>query len=104
MYEFEALLFSNPAKFAESIYREDCASKFQAIRSKFLSPEEINDSSSTAPSKRIKLIVKEYNKPVYGTLAAIGIGLNNIRQECLLFDAWLTSIEQLSVPDKPSQP
>ena len=48
MHEFEALLFSNCQKFAEGIYKPELASKFQKIRDKFASPEEINDSPENA--------------------------------------------------------
>jgi len=95
MYEFEALLFSDPMKFAQSIYRESSNSNFQNIRDDFSSPEEINDSPITAPSKRIENLVHDYEKPTHGLLAALEIGLPTIRRECHLFDEWVKKLEAL---------
>ncbi|TVS10061.1 MAG: DUF4276 family protein, partial [Planctomycetaceae bacterium] len=37
-----------------------------------------------------------YEKPLYGTLAAIEIGLDAIRQQCPLFDGWVARLESLT--------
>lgn len=94
MYEFESLLFSNPHEFAKGIGRADLATQFQNIRELFSTPEEINDSPQTAPSKRIKNLVQNYDKPFMGTLAILEIGLDTIRQECPLFDNWVKCLER----------
>ena len=94
MHEFEGLLFSDAAKLAHGIGRPDLAPQFQAIRDQFSTPEEINDSPQTAPSKRILALVPRYEKPLMGTLAILEIGLDAIRQECPLFRAWLERLEQ----------
>ena len=73
MHEFEAILFSDCDRFAESIGKPELAPKFQAIRDKFASPEEIDDSPHTAPSKRIESLLPGYKKPVLGIWAAEGI-------------------------------
>lgn len=96
MYEFEALLFSDPVTFANKINQPKLASEFQEIRKRFLSPEDINDSEQTAPSKRILALVKRYEKLTQGVPAAEAIGLAKIRQECKLFDSWITRLENLS--------
>lgn len=54
MHEFEALLFSNCASFAEGIDRKELGSEFHKIRDQFATPEEINESPQTAPSKRVE--------------------------------------------------
>ncbi|MCY3797945.1 MAG: DUF4276 family protein [Chloroflexi bacterium] len=97
MYEFEALLFSDPDRFANGISRPDLRSKLSRIRNCFSTPEHINDSENTAPSKRIIKMYPgyEYQKPLYGVLAALEIGLPKIRDECPLFSAWLTKLEAL---------
>ncbi|KPA17608.1 hypothetical protein MHK_002142 [Candidatus Magnetomorum sp. HK-1] len=97
MHEFEALLFSNPKEFAIGIGRKDIEVKLQKIRNSFTTPEEINDNSSTAPSKRIKNIMKDYEKPLHGILAALEIGLDFIRQECRHFNNWLNQLESLNL-------
>ncbi len=94
MHEFEGLLFSDTGKLGEGIGRPDLTPAFQSIREQFSTPEEINDSPQTAPSKRILELVPEYEKPLMGTLAALEIGLEVIRQECPLFGAWVDCLEQ----------
>lgn len=95
MHEFEALLFSDCAGFARGIQREDLRVAFQQIRDAFATPEEINDSPVSAPSKRIVQLVPEYQKPLYGALAVIEIGLDQIRAECQHFDDWLKKLESV---------
>lgn len=95
MYEFEGLLFSDAIAFARGINKNALGGSFQAIRDQFDSPEEINESTDTAPSKRIKRLFPEYDKPLLGSLAALEIGLNAIRRECPMFDGWVKRIEAL---------
>ena len=89
MHEFEALLFSDCLTFANSIDHANLASSFQAIRDDFPTPEEIDDSPDTAPSKRIIKLTSVYQKRLHGTLAAFGIGLQKMRDECPHFADWL---------------
>jgi hypothetical protein len=93
MHEFEALLFSNCASFSRGISRPDLESSFRKIRDDFATPEEINDSPMTAPSKRVEALVPGYQKPLLGILAALEIGLSRIREECPHFDGWLRQLE-----------
>ena len=95
MYEFEGLLFSDTQALAKGVFQGALAPRFKTIRSKFATPEEINDSPETAPSKRILKLFPEYDKPYHGSLAALEIGLEAIRRECPLFDGWLKQIEAL---------
>ncbi len=94
MHEFEGLLFSDAAKLGEGIGRADLSPAFQAIRDQFATPEEINDSPVTAPSKRIINLLPSYEKPLMGTLAVLEIGLDAIRRECPFFRAWVEHLEQ----------
>lgn len=93
MHEFEGLLFSDCQAFSRGIGRPELAVEFQAIRDQFASPEEINDSPITAPSKRVAGLVAGYEKPLLGTLAGLEIGLDAIRAECPHFREWLTRLE-----------
>ena len=95
MHEFEALLFSDCTAFGRGIGRPDLGDEFQQIRDAFQSPEEIDDSPETAPSKRVARLVRRYEKPLFGTLAALEIGLPTIRRECPHFGDWLNRLEQL---------
>lgn len=93
MHEFEGLLFSHCERFGDGIGRPDLVPAFQAIRNDFSTPEEINDSPETAPSKRVANLVEGYQKPFHGNLAALNIGLDAIRAECPHFNDWLTRLE-----------
>jgi len=96
MFEFEALLFSDPEGLARGVESPELSDHFKQIRRSFDSPESINDCPQTAPSKRISKKVVGYQKPIYGSLAAMEIGLPSMRQECAGFDAWLTQLEGLA--------
>lgn len=96
MHEFEALLFSDCAAFGRGIGQPNMEPKFQAIRDAFETPEDINDSPVTAPSKRVESLVPKYEKPLFGALAILEIGLARIREECPHFAAWLTQLESLA--------
>ena len=96
VHEFEGLLFSNCQVFAQSIGRRDVAAAFQAIRDGFETPEHIDDSPDTAPSKRVEDLVPEYQKPLFGSVAAAEIGLPRIRAECPHFASWLRQLETIA--------
>ena len=95
MHEFEAMLFSDCEAFGRGIGRADLGGEFQQIRDAFESPEEIDDSPETAPSKRVKRLIRRYEKPLFGTLATLEIGLPTIRRECPHFGNWLDLLEKL---------
>ena len=94
MHEFEGLLFSDCDAFGNGIGQPQLVGEFQKIRDQFSSPEEINDSPLTAPSKRVLKLVPEYEKPLHGTLAALEIGLERICQQCPHFQSWLHRLEK----------
>ena len=99
-HEFEGLLFSNVDAFADAIdASEESVEELRSIREKFPTPEDINDNSETAPSKRIEKIIRQYEKVVDGPLIAIEIGLDAIRAECPRFSDWLTRLESLGRKD-----
>jgi hypothetical protein len=95
MHEFEGLLFSDCAGFSRGIGRSELEVLLQEIRDQFSTPEDINDSPTTAPSKRIEDLVPGYEKPLLGSLAALEIGLSAVRRECPHFDGWLEQLESL---------
>ncbi len=95
MHEFEGLLFSDPNQLASSLGRQDLTQKLWVIRREFPTPEHINDSSDTAPSKRIQSLIPRYRKVQQGERAAKAITLDIIRRECPLFNAWLAKLETL---------
>ncbi|QPW27947.1 DUF4276 family protein [Edwardsiella ictaluri] len=89
LHEFEALLFSAPAKFAEWLDDGEPVAELEAIRAAFESPEHINNSPQTAPSKRILALVPNYKKTLHGPLIAEDIGLDAIRAQCPHFNRWI---------------
>lgn len=99
-YEFEGLLFSNVDAFANAIdASEESIEELRSIREKFPTPEDINDNSETAPSKRIVKVIPQYEKVLYGSLIAMEIGLGTICAECPRFDKWVTHLESLGNTD-----
>ncbi len=97
-YEFEGLLFSNVQSFEWVIDAWDARAKQELIdiRQQFDSPEDINNSRETAPSKRISQVFGGfYSKTEHGPLIAGDIGLLGIRDECKGFNDWLTTLELL---------
>ena len=94
MHEFEGLLFSDPDRFAQSLGKPDLAPQLRAIRDEFESPEDINDSPDSAPSKRVRNLFPRYRKPLMGPLAVEMIGLDAVREACPLFSEWLVALEQ----------
>ncbi len=95
VHEFEGLLFSDCDAFAQGIANPSLAAKFQEIRDAFESPEDINDSPETHPSKRVQRLMPQYEKPLYGNLAALEVGLAAIRNECPHFADWLQTLEKV---------
>ena len=96
-HEFEGLLFSEVSAFGEVMLLPDrCIEELEGIRARFSTPEDINDSKESAPSKRILRVIPRYNKHVNGYMIAEAAGLDRIRVECPRFNCWLTSLESLA--------
>ena len=95
-HEFESLLFSDVRAFATL---PDVTGRsvdlLDSIHAAFENPEEINDSSSTAPSKRITRAIPRYDKVRDGPPVALAIGLAAIRRECPRFNQWVERLESL---------
>jgi Domain of unknown function (DUF4276) len=100
-HEFEALLFSDPNAINNVVSDAGLGrdpsrlNELKQIFNDFDSPEEINDSPMTAPSKRLLNLFPGYEKVVFGELIAGQIGLEMIRKRCPHFDAWVANLEQL---------
>lgn len=94
LHEFEALLFSQPEKFSDWFEQEDVDLLIQETSS-FETPEHINNSKITSPSKRILKLLKSYQKPLHGSLIAQEIGLDEIRNNCQHFNSWIEKLLSL---------
>lgn len=68
--------------------------KLETVRSSYGSPEEIN--LEMPPSKRIEETLPEYTKVVAGALIALEIGLAPMREQCVHFNAWVQTLEQIA--------
>jgi hypothetical protein len=100
LHEFEAMLFCEPTVLAFE-YGPDCEQQIERLEQILAAasrlPEQINDGSETAPSKRI---IREFpdfkhDKPRIGPGCARTIGLAKIRKMMPHFDAWLSRLESL---------
>lgn len=96
LHEFEALLFSDCHAFASSLNCFEVESQLYTIRNSFQTPEHINDSPETAPSKRIEEIFPRYEKLLFGNIAALEIGIDSMRAQCPHFSDWLTRLESVA--------
>ena len=97
VHEYEALLFCQPGKFAICTdEKPEAIEQLQTIRDSVETPEQINDDPQTAPSKRIKAIMPQYQKTLHGPLIAEDIGLDELRKQCPHFNQWLKTIEQIA--------
>jgi len=99
-HEFEGLLFSQPEAIAQIVETEDhereiLAQQLRKIAHEYATPEDINDSPQTAPSKHLERLVPAYKKPRHGPLIAEEIGLKKLRECCPLFSEWLAKLEAL---------
>lgn len=95
MHEFEALLFSDAKALANGL-RLPNDTPVRTITRQFRTPEEINDSEQTAPSKRIKELSESHDKQRQGILISQRIGLARMRAECPHFNAWIEKLEALA--------
>ena len=89
VHEFEGLLFTDTSAFSY-ITDGTAVAKLQEIKDSFDSPEHINNSSETAPSKRIEEIIPGYSKVLDGTKLAERIGIDNISAQCQHFGKWIS--------------
>ena len=97
LHEYEALLFSDLNAFSYADVPQKTIANWQAQLAQFASPEDVNNSPQTAPSKRLIKHWPNYAhaKPHYGVLIANKIGLPSIRAACPRFNAWVTGLENL---------
>lgn len=97
-YEFEGLFFSD----VDALVRVEpnwdrCLSRLQKVRADFETPEHINNSFETKPSKRLETILDpKYKKTRHGPLIAAEVGLHRIEAECVHFKSWLDRLRGLA--------
>lgn len=86
MHEFAALLFSDIEPFPWVIdgWNDSARQAGAHIRAAFASPQDIDNSPATAPSKRILQAFPngDYNKTEHGPIIAAEAGIARLRKEC----------------------
>ncbi len=99
LHEFEALIFACPQTAILEIAKtlnlkqEKIRTELDKIAKKYPNPEEINEGTNTAPSKRLKKLVPGYNKVVHGNAIIQQSGLDALRQKCPRLAQWLENLE-----------
>jgi hypothetical protein len=100
LHEFEALLFAKPDEIAAVLRKPALAKTLDAVRGRYSTPEEINDSPATSPSARIERACLDlfgsgrvFQKRTHGPIIADRIGLAKIRLECPHFNEWIERLE-----------
>ena len=97
LHEFEAFLMVCPDRM--SVLYPDKQSKIEILKKDIsnISPEEVNESPLTVPSKRIIKLIPEYEgqKAQAGPLVAEDIGMTELRAKCPHFNEWITKLENL---------
>ena len=95
VHEFEGLLFTNPSIF-QTIADSRIVARLQTVRDGFDSPEHINNSIETAPSKRLGILIPGYSKVMNGTILSEQIGIDAMIAECSHFHEWVTKLRSLA--------
>lgn len=96
-YEYEGLLFSDPQALAQTEPGWQASlPKLAAVRAAFTTPEHINDSYETKPSRRLEQLLQPgYKKTRHGPLAAERITLATMERECPHFRNWMERLRAL---------
>jgi hypothetical protein len=89
-------LFAEPHRFGDWTDSPTVVTELAAIARAHHTPEDINDSPVSAPSKRILQLMPDYQKTFHGPLIAAEIGLVALRGACPHFNEWLTKLEMLA--------
>lgn len=92
MHEFETLLFSDSEILSNELNID--VKEIDAILAECGSPEHINNSPQTAPSKRLEILYERFKKTSTGITIADSIGIHKMREMCPLFNKWLNAIEE----------
>lgn len=95
IHETEALWFSNKDIMCQTMHADaKQAAAIDKIVSDFNDcPEAINNSPKAAPSKRLEVIFKGYEKIVDGKRIAEAMPLSDMISKCPHFAKWLNDIE-----------
>jgi hypothetical protein len=95
LHEFEGLLFASKDgfEFLPDLRKANLKKLILAVNEKD-NPEELNDGTLTAPSKRLEQLIPGFdkNKPFYGGLIAEVNTIEAILERCVRFKNWIETI------------
>lgn len=94
LHEFESMIFCDPLSLS-NFFSELKLERLKRITEAYSSPEEINNSAQTSPSKRILNEIKDYQKTLHGPISIKNIGLEKIRNLCPHFSSWMDKLEEV---------
>lgn len=93
LHEFETFIFSDimgvDALFDQSEYDRR---EFINITRQYENPEDINNGVNTAPSVRLKKIIKGYDKVLFGIEIIQNLGVDLILEKCPRFNSWIQNL------------
>jgi hypothetical protein len=96
LHEFEAFLFADAKGFDSNISPKDPnLEELHKIIRLYPNPEDIDEGSKTAPSKRILQHYPSYDKVTEGNLILLDIGINTLLNKCPHFNQWVNKLKQL---------
>lgn len=93
LHEFESLLFASNEgfKIIPEIPANNRALLAQAVQD-YDNPEHLNDGASTAPSKRLELLIPGYQKTLHGPLIADFVTIEKMLERCVRFRNWIETL------------
>lgn len=93
LHEFEALIFSSIEAIKNSFELESMdLRKIQEMITNPPNPETINDGPDSAPSKRLKKLIRGYDKVNDGNNILEDIGIEHILEKCPRFASWVNKL------------
>ncbi len=96
LHEFESLVFCSlevlKTKFMPN---EADFSELERIINTHTTPEEINNSPTTAPSKRLEKSISVYSKKLCSVSITKDIGMVELKNKCPHFRHWIEQLEKI---------
>jgi hypothetical protein len=93
LHEFESLLFASNEGFD---FIPDISDSKRALLAlavqEYDNPELLNDGASTAPSKRLELLIPGYQKTFHGPLIADIVTIEKMLERCTRFRSWIQTL------------
>ena len=95
LHEYEAWIYSEPAKCAWVFSDSLVPARLEAIRDQHGGAERINETQQGCPSKRLLKVYPPYQKTLEGPMAVGATGLGAVRAACPHVGTWLGKLESL---------